>query len=58
MEKFEELSFEEKSDTNGGILGVIITAVIAHIVTEIVFNPEAHKKAFIEGYNSTANRPL
>jgi hypothetical protein len=52
------LSFEERSDTNGGILGIIITAAIAHIVTELVFNPEAHKEAFIEGYNSTAKRPL
>jgi hypothetical protein len=58
MEKFRELSFEERSDTNGGILGIIITAAIAHIVTELVFNPEAHKEAFIEGYNSTAKRPL
>ena len=48
----QELDAEEKVVTNGGfihIIGAIAGIVITHIVTEIVFNPEAHTNAWNEG---------
>ncbi|PSL04968.1 bacteriocin class II family protein [Cecembia rubra] len=59
MEKFEELSFEELKEMNGGgLVFWLVCAVVTHVITEIVFNPKEHLEAFKEGYNSTAERPL
>ncbi len=54
MEKFKELDSFEMKEINGGIVWKYIGIFFVSAIIEIITNPEQHKAAFKEGYNSNA----
>lgn len=55
MKNLDELGVQEMDaqaikDTGGG--GLLLAAVLLYVAVEIAGNPEAHAKAFTEGWNA------
>lgn len=47
----EEMAVNEVQEVNGGILQLIVMAVVAGLVAEIICNPSESAQTVMDGYN-------
>jgi len=51
----QAMNAEDIRETDGGFLGILISAAMVYIAMEALGNPTAHVNAFMEGYERGYN---